>query len=61
MDKILIYRSNLSLKTTSELFALLVILLVFFLKLDGTVEKYFILCVQTFSVRSWKEPFFITN
>lgn len=39
MGKILVYRSNLAVKKTSELFALLAILLFCFLKLDGTVEK----------------------
>lgn len=44
MDAILIYRSNLPLKKTSGLFALLVSLLCF-LKLDGTVERDLILYV----------------
>lgn len=61
MDTILIYRSNLSLRKTSELLDLLVILLFCFLNLDGTVENDLIFCVQTFSAVSWKEQFFITN
>lgn len=32
-----------------------------FLRLGGTIEKHLILCVQTFSVVSWKEKFFITT
>lgn len=61
MDTTLIYRRNLLLKKTSDLFALLFIILFCFLRLCDIVEKDLILCVQTFSVVSWKEQFFITN
>lgn len=57
----LIYRRKLLLKKPSDLFALLFIILFCFLRLGSTVEKDLILCVQTFSVVSWKEQFFITT
>lgn len=60
MGTTLIYRRNLLLKKTSDLFALHFIILFCFLRLGGTVEKDLILCVQT-SVVSWKVQFFITN
>lgn len=61
MGTTLFYRRNLLLKKTSDLFAHHFIILFCFLRLRGTVEKDLILCVQTFSVVSWKVQFFITN